>query len=93
MRCLGSFCQSFERLPWNMHVLLDLPFLSKYLPNTVVHCSTILRSSVLSFGIEGASVSLTWPWETNEHLFCAKGWIPLCTAWSAKIGGSWSQDK
>lgn len=72
-----------------MHVLLDLLFLSKSLSiyNTVKLCSKFLRSSFLSLGIGGESVSLIMALEKQMSIYSVQRDVfPLCTASGAKIG-------
>lgn len=77
MHCLLSFCQSFERLSWNIHVLLDLSFLPNY-PSITLWSSVqkFLRISVFSSALREKVFHWHGTGKTNEHLFCVEGWIP-----------------
>lgn len=50
--------------------------------NTVKHCSKFLRVSGFFFPLASREKVCYWhgPGKTNEHLFHAEEWIPLCTA-------------
>lgn len=84
MHCLGSFCQSFERLSWNIRVLLDLSFFPNIsIYNTVKHCSKFLRSSVFSSALREKVFHWHGTGNINERLFCVEGILslhsPQCT--------------
>lgn len=96
MHCLGSFCQSFERLSWNISVLLDLSFFffsitSIY--NTVKLCSRFLRSSVFSSALREKVFHWHRTGKTNERLFCVEGWIPSLNSPQCTTRGIKTPDK
>ena len=91
MHCLGSFCQSFERLSWNMHVLFRFAFSFKISPSITLWSSVqkFLRSSVVFPWHWGREYFIDMSLEKQMSIYTVqRDGFPVCTAWSAKMEAS-----